>query len=82
MIKTIKEGQKVFTRICNRCGCEFSYELEDLNAVDFVQCPCCHKSLTHIGIPATSDAVLEPHVLKISCSNAQIVSPIRISKPE
>jgi len=57
MIKTIKEGQKVFTKICDRCGCEFSYELEDLNAADFVQCPCCHKLLTHIGIPATSYVV-------------------------
>lgn len=49
MIKIIENGQKTFTRTCDRCGCKFQYDLSDLNGLDFIPCPCCHISLTHIG---------------------------------
>lgn len=69
MIRIIKEGKKVFTRICGKCGCEFSYELDDLAGSGIIYCPCCHNLLTHIGIPATSNVVLDPHISEIPCSN-------------
>lgn len=49
MIKIIEQGQKTFTRTCDRCGCKFQYDLSDLSGLDFIPCPCCHISLTHIG---------------------------------
>ena len=49
MIKIIKEGQKIFTRTCDRCGCKFQYDLRDLNGLDYLSCPYCHTTLTHIG---------------------------------
>lgn len=49
MIKIIEQGQKTFTRTCDRCGCKFQYDLSDLSIVDHIICPCCHTTLTHIG---------------------------------
>ena len=48
-IKIIKEGKKEYYITCFQCGCEFSYELEDINYNSYVECPCCGKSLYHIG---------------------------------
>lgn len=41
MIKIIKHGQKEFTHTCSRCGCEFTYEYEDITLSNFVICPDC-----------------------------------------
>ena len=49
MIKIIEQGQKTFTRTCDRCGCKFQYDLSDLSVVDHISCPCCNTTLTHIG---------------------------------
>lgn len=49
MIKIIKEGQKAFTRTCDRCGCKFQYDLSDLSGLDYISCPYCHTTLAHIG---------------------------------
>ena len=49
MIKIIEQGQKTFTRTCSRCGCKFQYDLSDLSGLDYINCPCCHTTLTHIG---------------------------------
>lgn len=49
MIKVIEEGQTIFTRTCDRCGCKFQYDLSDLCGFDFIPCPHCHKSLAHVG---------------------------------
>lgn len=46
MIKIIKDGQKVFTNKCDTCGCEFSYEKEDI-ALGSVMCPCCGFYVIH-----------------------------------
>lgn len=53
MIKIIEQGQKTFTRTCDRCGCKFQYDLSDLGGLDFIPCPCCHTTLTHIGPKTT-----------------------------
>ena len=49
MIKIIEEGQKTFIRTCDRCGCKFQYDLSDLSGLDYLCCPYCHTTLTHIG---------------------------------
>lgn len=49
MIKIIEKGQQTFTRTCDRCGCKFQYDLSDLGGLDYISCPCCHTTLTHIG---------------------------------
>jgi DNA-directed RNA polymerase subunit RPC12/RpoP len=52
MIKVIKHGQKEFEHICSRCGCEFTYEYEDIHTeairglttnstTRYVVCPDC-----------------------------------------
>lgn len=49
MIKIIEQGQKTFTRTCDRCGCKFQYDLSDLSGLDFISCPYCHTTITHVG---------------------------------
>ena len=49
MIKIIEEGQKTFTKTCDRCGCKFQYDLSDLSGTDYINCPCCHTTLVHVG---------------------------------
>ena len=49
MIKIIEKGQQTFTRTCNRCGCKFQYDLSDLSGLDYINCPFCHTTLTHVG---------------------------------
>ena len=49
MIKIIEQGQKTFTRTCDRCGCKFQYDLSDLSVADYIICPCCNTTLVHIG---------------------------------
>ena len=49
-IKITKPGQTVFHGFCDRCGCEFTYELIDLklSAVgNKVSCPTCGKDYLH-----------------------------------
>ena len=46
----IKEGTKVFTATCPICGCEFSYEIDDLElslGEQTVRCPSCDRSVPH-----------------------------------
>lgn len=47
MIKVIKPGQKEFTGYCDRCGCEFTYEFEDISVSGTVECPTCGKHYYH-----------------------------------
>lgn len=49
MIKILEKGQQTFTRTCDRCGCKFQYDLSDLSGTDYISCPCCHTTLTHVG---------------------------------
>lgn len=55
MIKIIEEGQKTFIKTCDRCGCKFQYDLSDLSGWAYINCPCCHTTLTHVG-PKTAKA--------------------------
>lgn len=46
MIKIIKDGQKDFIANCSICGCEFSYQTEDIK-LSYVACPCCGFHVSH-----------------------------------
>ena len=53
-IKIIKDGIKEFHITCPYCGCEFTYENEDISNSEVI-CPCCSKSLPHKGMIGTVD---------------------------
>lgn len=48
-IKVIKQGVKEFHITCPYCGCEFTYENEDVCNSEVV-CPCCSTNLPHKGV--------------------------------
>ena len=73
-IEIIKQGQTKFTAHCYKCGCEFSYEMEDvIGAV--VMCPCCGNYIVHTNSIGTikypSDAIpcSNPTSTKISTND-------------
>lgn len=43
-IKVIKQGVKEFNLTCPFCGCEFTYEKEDVHNSQVI-CPCCLTNL-------------------------------------
>ena len=51
-IKIIKQGVKEFRITCPYCGCEFTYENEDVYNSEVI-CPCCSKALPHKGVVGT-----------------------------
>lgn len=42
MIKIIKPGKTDFRMTCNKCGCIFEYNVEDIQD-SYIKCPTCHK---------------------------------------
>ena len=50
-IKVIKHGKETFKAVCPICGCEFSYQSEDLKEDRFhnhyVECPDCKQIVSH-----------------------------------
>ena len=48
-IKIIKDGKKEFDITCPYCGCEFTYEKEDVCNSEVI-CPCCSTNLPHKGV--------------------------------
>ncbi len=64
MKTVIKEGNKLFEAICPKCGCHFSYELEDLKdswvTCWYTLCPECGTECRHpdqsICIPYSLDS--------------------------
>lgn len=51
-IEIVKDGCKKFNMTCPNCGCEFTYENEDVK-VGVVICPCCQINLPHKGVSGT-----------------------------
>lgn len=43
MYKILKEGYKLFTAQCPRCGCEFQYNLGYIKTDNTVLCPYCQS---------------------------------------
>lgn len=59
MIKIIKDGQKEFIGNCNICGCQFSYDIDDI-PLGSVPCPCCGHYYVHKNIiPDTAEILQE-----------------------
>lgn len=52
-IKIIKDGIKEFNITCPNCGCEFTYENEDVRNFE-VACPCCGIDIPHTGVSGTA----------------------------
>ena len=50
-IKVIKHGKETFKAVCPICGCEFSYQAEDLKEDRFhnhyIECPDCGQVVSH-----------------------------------
>lgn len=53
-IKIIKDGTKEFHITCPYCGCEFTYENEDVCNSEVI-CPCCLTNLPHKGVSGKVD---------------------------
>lgn len=55
MIQIIKPGTKKITK-CNYCGCQFSYEEEDIQSTDrvtdgqWLDCPQCGKQMMLVTV--------------------------------
>ena len=47
MIRVIKPGMQEFYAFCTHCGCEFTYELSDINLCGTCKCPTCKKDYYH-----------------------------------
>jgi hypothetical protein len=47
MIRVIKPGMQEFYAFCTHCGCEFAYELSDINLSGTCKCPTCKKDYYH-----------------------------------
>ena len=58
-IKVIKHGKETFKAVCPICGCEFSYQAEDLKEDRFhnhyVECPDCKQTVSHDYEPKNKD---------------------------
>ena len=52
-IKIIKDGIKEFHITCPYCGCEFTYENEDVCNSEVI-CPCCSTKLQHKVVNGTT----------------------------
>lgn len=80
MIKIIKSGKKEFHAICPSCGCEFTYEKEDLSgkdyigALDYVTCPECGMPISHLMI-TTSPKPIDVYYKGITTDNMQSNNP-------
>lgn len=61
MIQIIKPGTKKITK-CNYCGCQFSYEEEDIQSTDrvtdgqWLDCPQCGKQMMLVTVKIPIDA--------------------------
>ena len=48
-IEVTKQGEKGWRATCSNCGCEFTYENEDVCNSEVI-CPCCLTNLPHKGV--------------------------------
>lgn len=91
MIKVIKHGQKVFRVICENCGCEFEYELDDLTEefdkesltygakVRVIKCPDCGHKIRHRDFTEDKDIVGDKPDIVLQGENP--FNPFRNSVP-
>jgi hypothetical protein len=58
MIRIITPGRTDFRITCDKCGCVFEYNVEDIDD-GFVKCPTCHKK--HYGFEPDEDLTEGPN---------------------
>lgn len=46
-IEILQHGDEKFVATCHRCGCKFTYEVEDIDAYGEVHCPECIGKALH-----------------------------------
>lgn len=63
-VKIIKPGQTEFNGFCDRCGCEFTYELADLKLshANRVACPTCGQDVYHVNFVKKQE--IQPSIYK------------------
>ena len=66
MIEVIKHGKKKFTATCDNCGCEFTYELSDLDN-SILYCPDCGHRYCHYPILETGGLYYPPNCRGFDC---------------
>lgn len=61
-IRVIKPGRTQFDGFCERCGCEFTYEISDLKLShsNKVSCPTCGESFYHKNLTRSTLATESP----------------------
>ena len=77
MIKIIKPGQVTFNGYCDRCGCEFTYELIDINLTGSLECPTCRKTIYH---PSRTARTLQREVSPTPGYLYELTGPTGISR--
>jgi hypothetical protein len=60
MIKIIKQGKVDFRKTCDKCGCIFEYNLEDIDD-SYIKCPTCYKK--HYGFDDDYNINSEPNLV-------------------
>lgn len=83
MIKIIKDGQKDFIAKCPTCGCEFSYQLIDIN-LGSVMCPYCGRYVGHKGFdePFITDQTIFPYNLIQPKTEGDIISNVVLTSSD
>lgn len=70
MKEIIEHGKKSFIIQCNKCGCKFKYDLEDIGCGGYLYCPECLEMCFHPNqivkepSPEISDYINTPLVIK------------------
>ena len=61
-IRVVKPGRTQFDGFCERCGCEFTYEISDLKLShsNRVSCPTCGESFYHKNVTRSTLATEPP----------------------
>lgn len=65
MIKVLKRGNRKYLGKCSRCGCEFQYELSDLDCAEMVYCPECGKRIGHLKDNAIMTKDEDPTIVRL-----------------
>ena len=76
--KIIKEGKKKFMAVCSTCGCEFEYEMEDINC-EVVTCPDCGRGVKH---PDQREYIVTPTVTPFIYNDSTIYSSTELNCDE
>lgn len=74
----MNKAKKIFTRTCDRCGCKFQYDLSDLSGLDYISCPCCYTTLTHVGPHAKKVGPNDTDLSKVTFTPQKDYQPYKV----